>query len=99
MSLEQRLSDASYRLYNRGRHKAAFEAATKPGTEPDFSGLDARKYAAWKGKEGGGGGGGGKPLGPGSEGVARVLPAGVESEPAEAALDLTTAVCGVPTKS
>jgi uncharacterized protein len=128
VALKHRLSDASYRFYDRGRHKAAFEAATKPGTAPDFSSLQGRKYAllvtfrkdgtavptpVWfalldnrhfvarteertakvrrlrsderarvfpcdpRGK----------PLGPGVEGRVRVLPAGVECERAEAALD------------
>jgi PPOX class probable F420-dependent enzyme len=128
VALKHRLADASYWLYDRGRHKAAFETAAKPGTAPDFSGLHGRKYAllvtfrkdgtavptpVWfalldnrhfvarteerttkvrrlrrdaharvfpcdpRGK----------PLGPGVEGMARVLPAGVECERAEAALD------------
>ena len=44
MALQRRLADASYRLYDRSRHKTAFEAATQPGTAPDFSGLRG-KYA------------------------------------------------------
>jgi PPOX class probable F420-dependent enzyme len=44
MALKRRIVDASYWLYGRTRHKAAFEAATQPGTAPDFSGLHG-KYA------------------------------------------------------
>lgn len=128
MALKHRLSDASYRFYDRGRHKAAFEAAAKAGTAPDFSGLQRSKYALLVTfrKDGTAvptpvwfallddehfvvrteertakvrrlrrdararvfpSDPRGKPLGPGVEGVARVLPAGAESERAEAALD------------
>ncbi len=45
MALKHRLADASYWFYDRGRHKAAFEAATRPGTAPDFAGMETQKYA------------------------------------------------------
>src|SRR5256885_16891885 len=44
MALRRRIADASYWLYDRSRHKAAFDAATRPGTAADFSGLRG-KYA------------------------------------------------------
>jgi uncharacterized protein len=45
MALKHRIADASYRLYDRARHKLAFESAAQPGTASDFAGLRARKYA------------------------------------------------------
>jgi hypothetical protein len=45
MGLKRRLADLSYRLYDRSRHRSAFDAATRPGTAPDFSGLRQGKYA------------------------------------------------------
>jgi PPOX class probable F420-dependent enzyme len=45
MALKHRLADASYWVYDRSRHKAAFESAAQPGTAPDFSGLHGHKYA------------------------------------------------------
>ena len=128
MQLKRRVADASYWLYNRSRHQAAFTAANEQGTASDFVGLQQAKYAllvsfrrdgtavptpVWFGllddrrlvtrteertakvrrirsnpnvrvfpcdpR--------GKPLGPGVEGTARLLPPGEESERAEAALD------------
>jgi uncharacterized protein len=45
MQLRQRLADASYWVYDRSRHKSAFDAAAQPGTAPDFSGFGEHKYA------------------------------------------------------
>jgi uncharacterized protein len=45
MPLKQRLADASYWVYDRSRHKTAFDAAARPGTAPDFSGFEDHKYA------------------------------------------------------
>jgi len=45
MGLKHRLSDASYRVYDRARHRTAFEVAGQPGTAPDFAGLRGQKYA------------------------------------------------------
>ena len=45
MALKHRLSDVSYWLYDRMRHKTAFEAAARPGTATDFSGMREHKYA------------------------------------------------------
>jgi uncharacterized protein len=45
MGLKHRLADASYWVYDRSRHKTAFEAADKAGTAPDFAGLENHKYA------------------------------------------------------
>jgi PPOX class probable F420-dependent enzyme len=45
MVLKQRLADASYWFYNRGRHKSAFDAAVQPGTADDFTAMNAHKYA------------------------------------------------------
>ena len=45
MALKHRLADATYWVYGRSRHKAAFEAAAQPGTAPDFSGFENQKYA------------------------------------------------------
>jgi PPOX class probable F420-dependent enzyme len=39
VTLKQRLADASYWVYDRMRHKSAFESAAQPGTAPDFAGL------------------------------------------------------------
>jgi uncharacterized protein len=45
MALKQGLADASYWVYDRMRHKAAFESAAQPGTASDFAGLHGHKYA------------------------------------------------------
>jgi PPOX class probable F420-dependent enzyme len=45
MAVKHRLSDASYWVYGRARHKSAFGAAGRPGTAPDFAGLRGHKYA------------------------------------------------------
>jgi PPOX class probable F420-dependent enzyme len=45
VTLKQRLADASYWVYDRMRHKSAFESAAQPGTAPDFAGLGEHKYA------------------------------------------------------
>jgi uncharacterized protein len=45
MALKHRLADASYWVYDRMRHKTAFESATQPGTAQDFAGLQGHKYA------------------------------------------------------
>jgi uncharacterized protein len=45
MAFKHRLADVSYWLYDRGRHKSAFEAAAQPGTASDFAGLHGHKYA------------------------------------------------------
>jgi PPOX class probable F420-dependent enzyme len=44
MGLKHRLADASYWVYDRSRHKSAFEAAAQPGTAPDFSDFENHKY-------------------------------------------------------
>ena len=45
VGLKHRLSDVSYRVYDRARHRTAFEVAGQAGTAPDFAGLRGRKYA------------------------------------------------------
>jgi uncharacterized protein len=45
MLLKQRLADASYWIYNRSRHKAAFEVAVQSGTAADFTAMHGHKYA------------------------------------------------------
>jgi PPOX class probable F420-dependent enzyme len=45
VTLKHRLADASYWVYDRMRHKAAFDSAAQPGTAPDFAGLREHKYA------------------------------------------------------
>ncbi len=45
MAPRHRLADASYRVYDRVRHKRAFETAARPGTASDFSGCADHKYA------------------------------------------------------
>ena len=45
MTLKHRLADASYWVYDRMRHKSAFDSAAQPGTAPDFAGLREHKYA------------------------------------------------------
>ena len=45
MALKHRVADASYRFYDRARHKTAFESAVQPGTASDFAGLQGQKYA------------------------------------------------------
>lgn len=45
MGLKTRIVDVSFVVFARSRHKRAFEAAVRPGTEADFAGLAGRKYA------------------------------------------------------
>ena len=45
MSVGERLTAASNRLYLRIRHSGAFEAAAEAGTASDFAALKGRKYA------------------------------------------------------
>jgi uncharacterized protein len=45
MGLKHRLADASYWIYDRMRHKTAFDSAARPGTSEDFAGLHGHKYA------------------------------------------------------
>jgi len=45
VALKHRLADASYWVYDRMRHRSAFESAVQPGTVSDFSGLEGREYA------------------------------------------------------
>src|SRR5829696_5490286 len=45
MALRHRLADVSYWVYDRSRHRAAFDAARDPGTAPDFSGFQDHRYA------------------------------------------------------
>jgi uncharacterized protein len=45
MPLKHRLADASYWVYDRMRHKTAFESATRLGTAQDFAGMQGHKYA------------------------------------------------------
>ena len=45
MAVKHRLADASYWMYDRFRHRSAFEAAAKPGTASDFGGFADREYA------------------------------------------------------
>ena len=45
MALKRRLLDGSYWVYDRMRHKTAFESAARPGTAQDFAGLHGQKYA------------------------------------------------------
>jgi uncharacterized protein len=45
MALKHRLADASYWVYDRMRHKTAFDSAARPGTAQDFAGLQGHKYA------------------------------------------------------
>ena len=45
MTLKHRLADASYWVYDRMRHKSAFDSAAQPGTAPDFAGFREHKYA------------------------------------------------------
>jgi hypothetical protein len=54
MALKQRLVDASYWLYDRSRHKTAFEAAARPGTAPDFFGFENHKAGDVEGDVGDG---------------------------------------------
>ena len=39
------MADASYWLYDHGRHRTAFAAAAEPGTASDLSGLGGHEYA------------------------------------------------------
>jgi uncharacterized protein len=45
VALKHHLADASYWLYDRGRHRTAFTAAAEPGTASDLSGLRGHEYA------------------------------------------------------
>lgn len=45
MPLKHRLADASYWIYDRMRHKTAFDSAAGHGTAQDFAGLHGHKYA------------------------------------------------------
>jgi PPOX class probable F420-dependent enzyme len=45
MALKHRLADASYWVYDRMRHRTAFDAAARPGTAHDFAGLHGHRYA------------------------------------------------------
>jgi uncharacterized protein len=45
MSLQHRLLDATYWVYDRMRHNTAFESAARPGTAEDFAGVHGHKYA------------------------------------------------------
>jgi uncharacterized protein len=45
MALKHRVADASYWVYDRMRHKSAFDAAAQPGAAKDFAGLRGHKYA------------------------------------------------------
>jgi len=45
VKLKHRLADASYWLYDRARHRAAFDSAAQPGTAADFSAMHGHKYA------------------------------------------------------
>jgi|SRR5215218_2291732 len=45
MAIKRALSDASYWVYNRTRHKEAFTSAAQRGSAPDFAGLRDQKYA------------------------------------------------------
>lgn len=45
MALKHRLSDVSYWVYDRSRHRTAFESAGQPGTAADFSGFRGHKYS------------------------------------------------------
>lgn len=45
MALKHRVADASYWVYDRMRHKAAFDSAAQAGTAQDFAGLRDQKYA------------------------------------------------------
>jgi uncharacterized protein len=45
MAVKHRLADASYWMYDRFRHRSAFEAAATPGTARDFAGFTDKEYA------------------------------------------------------
>jgi hypothetical protein len=45
MALKHRVADASYWVYDRMRHKTAFDSAARHGTAQDFAGLRGHKYA------------------------------------------------------
>jgi PPOX class probable F420-dependent enzyme len=45
MALKHRVADASYWVYDRMRHKAAFDSAAQAGTAEDFAGLRETRYA------------------------------------------------------
>jgi PPOX class probable F420-dependent enzyme len=45
MAIKRALSDASYWVYDRMRHKEAFTSAAQPGAASDFAGLRDQKYA------------------------------------------------------
>lgn len=45
MAIKHRVADASYWVYDRMRHKSAFESAAQTGTAEDFAGLREHRYA------------------------------------------------------
>ena len=45
MVVKHRLADASYWVYDRSRHRSAFEVAAEPGTATDFAGFEGKRYA------------------------------------------------------
>jgi PPOX class probable F420-dependent enzyme len=45
VTLKHRLADASYWLYDRARHRTAFDSAAQPGTAADFAGMHGHTYA------------------------------------------------------
>jgi PPOX class probable F420-dependent enzyme len=45
MALKERVADASYWVYDRMRHKAAFDSAAQSGAAEDFAGLREYRYA------------------------------------------------------
>jgi uncharacterized protein len=45
MAVKHRVADLSYRMYDRFRHRSAFEAAARPGTAQDFAGFADSEYA------------------------------------------------------
>jgi PPOX class probable F420-dependent enzyme len=45
VALKHRLADASYRFFDRMRHKTAFDSAEQAGSAPDFAGLREHKHA------------------------------------------------------
>ena len=45
VSLKHRLADASYWVYDRARHRSAFESAAQAGTASNLAALEGHKYA------------------------------------------------------
>ena len=45
MVVKHRLADASYWVYDRMRHRSAFEAASESGASADFAGFEGKQYA------------------------------------------------------